>query len=61
MENALMTVKELAAYVNMSEPSIYRLIESKQIPYKRIGHSVRFDKNEINEWMSKEAKNAKNT
>ncbi|MHC4661511.1 MAG: helix-turn-helix domain-containing protein [Planctomycetota bacterium] len=43
----LMTTKELAAYLNLSVASVYRLVAQKAIPHIRVNGSVRFRKESI--------------
>ena len=53
MEKRLITVKELSIYLGKSEGSIYQMIFRKEIPHIKLGRSVRFDLQEINEWIEK--------
>jgi excisionase family DNA binding protein len=47
----LMTVKEVAEYLRLKPLAIYRMVKSKDIPFRRANRSLRFDKGEIDEWM----------
>jgi excisionase family DNA binding protein len=47
----LMTVKEVAEYLRLKPLAIYRIVKRKNIPFKRANRSLRFDKEEIEEWM----------
>jgi excisionase family DNA binding protein len=52
-----MTVRDLSDYIKLKEKTIYHLVSNKMIPHYRIGKLVRFNQNEIDEWMdSKKAK-----
>jgi excisionase family DNA binding protein len=52
-----LTVKELSAYLNLKKKTVYRLVETGQIPHYRINTLIRFKKEEIDSWMaSKKAK-----
>jgi len=44
-------VREVAEYVRLKPLAIYRKVKSKEIPFKRAGRSLRFDKEEIDQWM----------
>jgi len=46
-----LTVREVAEYVRLKPLAIYRKVKSKEIPFKRAGRSLRFDKEEIDQWM----------
>ncbi len=48
----MFTVPEVAEYLHLSTPSIYRLISSRQIPHQKRGKRVYFRKSEIDSWLS---------
>lgn len=47
----LMTLEEVAAYLRVTEKTIYRLLDRSGIPASRIGRQWRFDKNSIDRWL----------
>ena len=47
----LLTVKELAAALKLTEQTIQRYILRKEIPYRKIMRAVRFRPSEINRWI----------
>jgi putative molybdopterin biosynthesis protein len=49
MENSLLTVKEIAQYLNVSLRQVYRLIKSG-MPYRKVGKHYRFCKQDIDNW-----------
>ena len=51
MERKMYSIEEIAIYLDVSVPFIRKLIRSKEIPYYRIGNRLKFDKNEIDEWL----------
>ena len=51
METELMTVKETAKYLRLKPLAIYRMVKNKDIPFKRANRSLRFDKEELDQWM----------
>ncbi len=53
-EKKLLTVRELAEYLGLSEITIYRKVKAGEIPAKKIGGSWRFPKDLIDEWLKKE-------
>ena len=49
-----MTVKELAAYANLSHQTIYNLVCQNKIPFRRVSEKkVQFEKDEIDVWLKK--------
>lgn len=48
----VLTVKELATYLKCNSKTIYNMVESEQIPYFRVGRSIRFRIDSIEEWMN---------
>jgi excisionase family DNA binding protein len=50
-----MTVKDLAAYLQLSPDLIYHLAQRGKIPVSRIGNRWRFNKEKIDRWMDEQA------
>ncbi|MBF0552951.1 MAG: PTS sugar transporter subunit IIA [Nitrospirae bacterium] len=46
-----LTVKDVAALLNVSEKTIYRMIQNDTIPCFRVSGQWRFDRNEITSWL----------
>lgn len=51
MDDQLMTVQDLAEYLQVSVKTIYRLMEHGNFPATKIGHQWRFDKTSIDAWI----------
>ena len=49
--NKLLTPDQLADFLNISKTTIYRLIDSRKIPFYKIGGSIRFDKKDITSYL----------
>ncbi len=47
----ILTVKQLAHYLQMDEHTIYRLARGGKIPAMKIGAEWRFKKNLIDKWI----------
>lgn len=47
----LLTPKDLALMFKVSIASIYRLIESRKIPFYKVGGSLRFSKDDISKYL----------
>jgi excisionase family DNA binding protein len=54
----LLTVKELAAALKLTEQTIQRYVLRKEIPYHKIMRAVRFRPSEINQWIDNGGLNA---
>ena len=48
----MMTVKEVAEYLQFHQTTIYRLVRSRRIPYMKVGSRVRFNKASIELWLT---------
>ena len=53
MPDKIMNKQETADYLKMSIPSIDRYMKTEELPYKKIGKSVRYVRAEIDEWLEK--------
>lgn len=51
-ERPLLTVKEIAAHLRLSGMSVYRLIESGDLPAIRIGRTFRVYEDEFEKWLA---------
>ena len=51
MEEGLMNINDLSEYIQIPISSIYGMVESKEIPFIRIGRLIRFRFNEIESWL----------
>lgn len=47
----LMTVREVAEYLRVTDKTIYRLLRRDGIPAVKLGHLWRFDKGAVDEWL----------
>ena len=47
----LLTVKELAKALKLTEQTVQRYVIRKEIPYHKIMRAVRFRPSEINRWI----------
>ncbi len=45
------TVREAAVFLSIKEKTIYHLVNQGSMPHYRIGKMVRFNKNELENWM----------
>lgn len=54
-ENKIMTVKQVAEYLQMDEHTIYKLARSGQVPAIKIAGQWRFKKDVIDNWISEKS------
>jgi excisionase family DNA binding protein len=47
----LMTVKEVAKYLKLTDLTIRRKVKTGELPYIKMGRSIRFEKSEIDAWV----------
>ncbi|TAN39001.1 MAG: helix-turn-helix domain-containing protein [Verrucomicrobia bacterium] len=47
-----LTVKDVAKLLNISEKTVYRMIQRSEIPVHRIGEQFRFDRIDLMEWAT---------
>ena len=51
IQDQILTVEEVAAYLRLSTATIYRMALAGEMPAKRIGRSWRFSQTLIDEWL----------
>ena len=47
----LMTIDEVASYMQVSRFTVYRLAKERAIPASKVGRQWRFQREEIERWM----------
>lgn len=52
----LMTIDEVAEYLNLSKETLYKKVRKKEIPAIKIGRLWRFQKEAIEKWIEEKAK-----
>ena len=55
--SAIMTVKDVAEYLRMSEAKVYRLANEGTLPVARIGKTWRFRKDLLDTWLEQSSMN----
>lgn len=50
-EDAVMTVKEVSAYLRLAESTVYKLAQEGQLPGRKIGGAWRFSRKGIETWL----------
>ena len=51
----VMTAQEVADLLRVSRWSVYEMVKRHDIPFFKVGRSVRFDRNSIEVWMNEKA------
>ncbi|HEX7683657.1 MAG TPA: helix-turn-helix domain-containing protein [Trinickia sp.] len=54
-EEAILTIKEVAQYLKVTERTIYRLAAAKQIPAFKVGGTWRFSRADIDAWIDQQS------
>jgi excisionase family DNA binding protein len=52
MEHNLMTVKDVAGYMRLSEQTIQRYVMKREIPFHKVKRVIRFRFAEIERWIN---------
>ncbi len=52
----LLTLEELAKYLKISKPTLYKMVEKGKIPALKVANQWRFKKDDINKWLEKQRK-----
>lgn len=51
-ESGILTIKEVAEYLKVTERTIYRLAAAKKIPGFKLGGTWRFRHSDLDEWIA---------
>ena len=55
MINQIMTIKEVAVYLKITEKTAYRLVAEGKIPGFKVGGAWRFQMSQIDQWIAQGA------
>ena len=50
----LLTIKQVAEFLNLAEKTVYRMANDGEIPAFKIGGSWRFKRSEVEEWLEQQ-------
>ncbi len=53
MAETLLTLEQVAEYLNVGRYTVYRLLARKQLPAFKVGNQWRFKKRMIETWLTK--------
>lgn len=51
MEERWLTVDDICKYLNVSNETVYKWIEHRDMPGRRVGRRWMFKQNEVDEWV----------
>lgn len=54
-EGEILTIKEVAEYLKVTDRTIYRLAGAKKIPAFKVGGTWRFSRTDIDEWIRRQS------
>jgi len=54
-DGEILTIKQVADYLKVTERTIYRLAAAKKIPAFKVGGTWRFSMAEINQWIQQQS------
>ena len=54
-DGEILTIKQVAEYLKVTERTIYRLAAAKKIPAFKVGGTWRFSRAEINQWIQQQS------
>lgn len=60
MAMELVTIKEVSTFLNVKEPTLYSWVRNGSIPSYKVGGLVRFDMEEVKEWVRQSRATARN-
>lgn len=61
MSEAIMTVQELSAYLDLAVGTIYKKVDERSIPFAKIGNLLRFPKDAIDRWVTENTINPRDS
>ena len=48
---SLLTIEEVAEFLRVSKTSVYRLVERRELPFCRVGRSLRFSRKDLRAYL----------
>ncbi|MBR8842323.1 helix-turn-helix domain-containing protein [Pseudoalteromonas sp. JC3] len=54
MSDEILTIKEVAKYLKLTEKTAYRLAAERKLPGFKVGGAWRFKMSDINAWIEKQ-------
>ncbi len=57
-DGEILTIKQVAEYLKVTDRTIYRLAAAKKIPAFKVGGTWRFQRQEIDQWIKRQTAEA---
>ena len=54
MTDDILTIKEVADYLKLTERTLYRLVQEGRVPGFKVGNSWRFKRADIEDWIERQ-------
>jgi excisionase family DNA binding protein len=55
-ETAAMTVRQVAAYLNVNQKTVHRLAQRRELPSFKVAGAWRFKRDDIEQWIERQKK-----
>ena len=49
---SLLTIEEVAEFLRVSKTSVYRLVERRELPFHRVGRTLRFTRKDLETYLA---------
>lgn len=56
MPEDILTIREVAAYLKVTERTLYRLVQDGKLPAFKVGNSWRFRREDLERWISEQSR-----
>ena len=56
MPEDILTIREVADYLKVTERTLYRLVQDGKLPAFKVGNSWRFRRDDLERWISEQSR-----
>lgn len=56
MSEDILTIREVAEYLKVTERTLYRLVQDGKLPAFKVGNSWRFRREDLERWISEQSR-----
>jgi excisionase family DNA binding protein len=56
MPEDILTIREVADYLKVTERTLYRLVQEGKLPAFKVGNSWRFRREDLDRWISEQSR-----
>jgi len=61
MPEDILTIREVADYLKITERTLYRLVQEGKLPAFKVGNSWRFRREDLDRWISEQSRGTEQT